>query len=53
MINFFDASTVAIAQEIFIEIRRWLFEGGFPILKRWWAPKESNLLDSLSTIKNF
>ena len=49
MISFFDAATVEIAEEIFLEVKKWIFEAGFPILKKWWK----NLAKKWDLLKNY
>lgn len=49
MISFFDAITVDEAEKIFDEVGEWIFEAGFPALKKWWK----NLSKKWSLLKNY
>ncbi len=49
MITFFDAKDANEAELIFLEVRKWIIEAGFPPLKRWWE----NLSKKWDSLKNY
>lgn len=53
MLTFFDASSAEEAEKIFKEIRKWIYEAGFPHLKSWWnhMARKWNLLKNYFTYR--
>ena len=49
MITFFDAKDAKEAELIFLEVRKWIYEAGFPPLKKWW----NNLSRKWDSLKNY
>ncbi len=49
MLTFFDQPDLPSAANVFKELRDWIWEAGFPELKRWWT----NLNKNWQTVANY
>lgn len=49
MLTFFDQPDLPSAADVFNELRDWIWEAGFPELKRWW----NNLLREWPIVSNY
>lgn len=49
MLSLFNQANETDARAVFDEVRKWIYESGFPELKKWW----SNLDSNWQTVENY
>lgn len=49
MLTFFNQKSAEEARKVFLELREWIWEAGFPDLKKWWQ----KLASVWSTVANY
>ena len=49
MLTLFNQLNESDARKVFLELRDWIFESGFPELKKWW----DNLASNWQTVENY